>query len=392
MKLSYVMVTHDRRERLLATLRLLRDRPTVAGGHETLLVDNASTDGSADAVADEHPEVHLIRNTTNAGVAARNAAIRRATGQYIALIDDDSYPVGDAMARAIGYLDATPTCGAVVGNVVLPDGRREASALPGVMIGCATVLRRSVLQRVGLFPENFVRQAEEYDLSFRIWNAGWSIDRFEDIVFRHDKAGPTRRNALVHRMDLRNNLIVARRYLPRALRREYARDWTMRYIAMARRDGFAGAARRGWWEATARPMRRRTVSPATVEVLLEPERQVLTINRWARDHGIRRVGIIDFAKNLYATWRACGENELDIAGVYDGNPALAEMSYRGLPILPLNALAAANIDGVVLANVNPAQIDDRLAAVGRHFAGPALRLWQPRRLAGPAPMPLEAAG
>ena len=228
MKLSYVIITCDRRERLLATLGRLNDQPPVAGGQEILVVDNASTDGTADAVADRHRRVHLICNTRNTGMAARNLAIRQAAGRYIALIDDDSYPLGDAMARAIGHLEATPTCGAVVGNVLLPDGRREASALPTVMIGCATVLRRSALREVGLFPEDFFRQAEEYDLSFRLWAGGYSVDRFEDIEFRHEKTGPSRRNALVHRMDLRNNLIVAGRYLPPALRRAYQADWTLR--------------------------------------------------------------------------------------------------------------------------------------------------------------------
>src|SRR5947199_9876227 len=91
---------------------------------------------------------------------------------------------------------------AVVGTVVLPNGSLEAPAFPSVLMGGATCLRRAAIEQVGGFSREFFRQAEEYDLSFRLWGAGWRIERCEEVVFRHDKvAGAGRASALVHRMD-----------------------------------------------------------------------------------------------------------------------------------------------------------------------------------------------
>jgi hypothetical protein len=122
----------------------------------------------------------------------------------------------------------------VVGRVVLPDDRFEASALPGVMINCAVCIRKSALDEVGGFPVEFFRQAEEYDLSFKLWKAGYSVERFEDLVYRHEKAPGNRAGAIVHRLDMRNNLILIERFFPPKMRRFYREDWTNRYLALAR--------------------------------------------------------------------------------------------------------------------------------------------------------------
>src|ERR1700712_2123511 len=74
----------------------------------------------------------------------------------------------------------------------------------------------------------FFRLAEEYDMSFRIWNAGYRVERFEDIHFGHDKVPGGRCSALTRRMDLRNNMILIERYLPRSMRNAYRHDWLRR--------------------------------------------------------------------------------------------------------------------------------------------------------------------
>src|SRR5436305_472845 len=132
MRLSYVIVTHNRCESLLKTLAILRLRTPIPHGQwETWVVDNGSTDGTLDALRTEFPEVHVIARKRNEGVWARSYAFAAAGGQYLILLDDDSYPTGDAARRSMDYLDANRTCAAVVGRVVLPDGSLEACALPG---------------------------------------------------------------------------------------------------------------------------------------------------------------------------------------------------------------------------------------------------------------------
>lgn len=387
MRLTYVIITWNRCERLLETLRLITDRtPLPAAQYEVFVVDNASTDGTADAVAERFQQVQLIHLSRNQGMAARNHAIARAAGEYITILDDDSYPVGEAVARSMRYMDIHPRTAAVTGRVILPNGRFEASALPGVMIGCATTLRRAAIEQVGAFAPEFFRQAEEYDLSFRLANAGFIVERFEDLEFRHDKHARGRNSALTVRMDLRNNLILAHRYLPPNLRREYVDDWTQRYRAIAAAHGLDRVARRALWEARAWAMRerwatRRVLCGQALEQMFGLDAQTQAVADFATRHRLRRIVIGDLGKNIYATWRACREAGLNVVGVADNHPTFNCLTYRGVAVrrdkVAIDALSEP--DGIILSNVNPAQVEARTAELGKRGL-PVLALWSPRTL------------
>lgn len=384
MKLSYVIVTFNRRGPLLRTLDILRrTTPLPAGEWETWVVDNGSTDGSCQAVRQKFPDVHLIERPTNEGVWSRSYAFGPARGQYLILLDDDSYPIDDAAAKSIDYLEAHPACAAVVGLVVLPDGSYEACAFPAVMLSGAVCIRKSILDRIGGFRREFFRKAGEYDVSFRIREAGYSVERFEDVVYRHDKVMTGRSSALAHRMDLRNNLILVERYLPKRLRTAYRDDWRQRYTALARHAGCGRAAGAGLWQARGWRLReaitgRQTLSPAPLEAIFGLRHQAAAIGGWARDFRLRSVVIQDFSKNLFATYQGCLEAGLAVRAIADAHPAFAGMKYRGIPILPPDAALSLEPEGIVISNVNPAQIDRAVELCKKDFAGPVLRLWEPR--------------
>src|SRR5438094_9243412 len=98
MKLSYVIVTRNRRETLLRTLsRLELNTHLPRHAWEVFVVDNASDDGTSEAVARGYRDVALIHLPENEGVPARNHALRPARGKYIVFLDDDSYPLDDAI-------------------------------------------------------------------------------------------------------------------------------------------------------------------------------------------------------------------------------------------------------------------------------------------------------
>jgi GT2 family glycosyltransferase len=386
MKLSYVIVTRNRRDTLLRTLGLLEQNTRLPRHQwEVFVVDNASEDGTAEALAHRHREVAVISLPENEGVPARNHALAPATGQFIVFLDDDSYPLDDAIPRSLAYLSRRPKTAALVARVILPDGAAEAPALPAITLGGATVLRRDAVMQVGGFAPEFFRQAEEYDMSFKLLRAGYRIERFEDIRFGHDKVASGRCSALTRRMDLRNNLILAERYLPRPMRRAYRHDWMRRYAALGLHEGHQDAITSAVREARIWARREATVGrkpldPATLESIFQWDFQAKAVAAWAQAKKIRRVAIADVGKNIFATWDACRRANLEIVAVLENGPAFSGSKYRGVPVLSDAAAGTDGFDGIVLANINPAHVDGRARDLAARFPVPLLRLWEPRTL------------
>ena len=84
------------------------------GPTETIVVDNASTDGSAEMVRQQFPEVMLIRNPENFGFAkANNIAIRQCNGRYIALVNSDVHALKDCISHLVAHCESHPEVGMV---------------------------------------------------------------------------------------------------------------------------------------------------------------------------------------------------------------------------------------------------------------------------------------
>ncbi|MEM9417961.1 MAG: glycosyltransferase [Planctomycetota bacterium] len=396
MDLSYVIVSHNRRDTLMRTLGILeRTTPLAPSQWETWVVDNASTDGTAEAIAKKFPKVNLIRRESNEGVWARSLAFSHCSGRAVILLDDDSYPAdSEAVTRSIAHLDAHPDLAAVVGRCVLPNGDLEACALPSVMLSGAVCIRKAALDQVGGFRREFFRKAGEYDLSFRLWDAGWQVGRFEDVVYRHDKYAGGRSAELAFKMDLRNNLILVERFFPPAYRRAYRKDFMQRYAAFARHHGHTQAMSEGiaearQWAERERTAGRQTLSPETLETVMQWGLQKQRVGAWAERLEIRRVVIADHSKNLYATFRAAQRNGLAVTAVAENHPALAGKTYRGVPVLPDREALCGKNDGVILSNVNPACVEARAEALRQRWAGPLLTLWRPKTLGVVPETPVE---
>lgn len=139
--------TRDALDRCLSSLE-----PTCARGalEEVVVVDNASTDGSADAVAQRFPNVTLIRNAENRGFgAANNQALDVVTADRILLLNSDAWAEGDAVERLSQALD-DPTVAAAGGRLVYPDGRTQNSTAQRLTWG------RLIAEQTGLdrlFPD-----------------------------------------------------------------------------------------------------------------------------------------------------------------------------------------------------------------------------------------------
>lgn len=149
---SVIVVSYQTRRLILHALATLRDSTPILP-YEVIVVDNASTDGSAHAVRAEHPDVRVIRLAGNVGFGrAVNVGAERARGEYLLLLNPDTEPVGDLISALVGYARDHPGQRIYAGRTLRADGTddgRSVFALPSLWgyacfaTGLSSMLRRS---------------------------------------------------------------------------------------------------------------------------------------------------------------------------------------------------------------------------------------------------------
>ncbi|MFN7932174.1 MAG: glycosyltransferase family 2 protein [Bryobacteraceae bacterium] len=242
---TVIIVNLNRLELLrkaLASL-LLQPHPNT----EVIVVDNASTDGSADMVAREFPEARIIRNTTNKGFCeANNQGIAIATGEFIALLNNDAEAEPgwlDALVRAISQSPRTGMAASKVlvwedprrldkvGHLIFFDGQNRGrgsgeidngqyDTMEDVLWpdGCAALYRHRMLDEIGGFDEDFFAYADDAELGLRARLAGWSCAYAPNAVVRHHR-GATLGVRSLRRVELieRNRVLLAAKLFPWSL-------------------------------------------------------------------------------------------------------------------------------------------------------------------------------
>jgi N-acetylglucosaminyl-diphospho-decaprenol L-rhamnosyltransferase len=179
---------------------------------EVIVVDNASTDGSAAMVRERFPWVRLIENRENAGFArANNQAIVHSRGRYLLLLNSDTLVHPDALETLIAFMDAHPQTGACGPRLLNGDGSLQHACHPmltpgrefwrlaflerlwpratypmsrwdtatprrvEVIKGACLLLRRAAIDQVGLLDDRYFMYTEEVDLCYRLAQAGWGL-------------------------------------------------------------------------------------------------------------------------------------------------------------------------------------------------------------------------
>lgn len=210
-RVAVIIVSYNTRELLLRAVGAACDPSQEVS--EVVVVDNASSDGSVDAVRSAHPGVLVIMNPTNLGfAAAANQGIRATRAPYVALLNSDAFPEPGVLAGLADHLERHPRVGAVAPKLLFPDGRFQPScgerfegfatdllggdlvwravgarplALPepsddspqriAWAVGACLMLRRRALDAVGLLDPGFFMYEEDLDLCLRLGRAGFEI-------------------------------------------------------------------------------------------------------------------------------------------------------------------------------------------------------------------------
>jgi GT2 family glycosyltransferase len=231
MDISVVIVGWNAKNYLELCLESLESAPP-GRSMEVIVVDNASSDGSAEMIEARFPTVQVIKSPENLGFAkGNNVAIRVCRGRYVALVNPDVIVFPGCLDALADYLDANPRVGNVGPRVLNPDMTlqstcrkfptlwnnvcsatglattfKQSKILAGehmlyfrhdrvlavdVLVGCFSMIRREAFDEVGLLDEDLFMYGDDVDWCRRCWNAGWQVVFFPGAEAIHDKGKTT---------------------------------------------------------------------------------------------------------------------------------------------------------------------------------------------------------
>jgi N-acetylglucosaminyl-diphospho-decaprenol L-rhamnosyltransferase len=239
-ELAVVIVSYQSREYLERALEAWSST-----GHEPLVVDNASTDGSAHAARSSGARVLALSENMGYGAAANAGIAATAPAPYVLVVNPDAWPAGpddaDALLERLRQDDKLGAVGPCFVGIdgdeqptLLPQASRwwtgshavtsfpgprtplarlRARSRPQFLVGAAILLRRAAIDDVGAFDPTFFLYHEEVDLCRRLVDGGWGLDVAADATFVHVGGVSTRpRWDAAYRELLRGHLRILDRY------------------------------------------------------------------------------------------------------------------------------------------------------------------------------------
>ena len=202
-------------------------------GHETIVVDHGSTDGTLELVRDRFPAVRVIEQENKGLGGGSNAGMRAALGDWFLLLNSDAWAEGDAVEQLAAFGEGNPDAAVVGPRLRYPDGRlqRSVRGFPTLwrlateyfflrklaprsrafnafygdgfehdrpyeaefLMGAVLLVRREAADTVGLFDEDFFMFSEETDWLYRFHQAGWTVLFTPDAEFVHVGGATTKK-------------------------------------------------------------------------------------------------------------------------------------------------------------------------------------------------------
>ena len=222
---SVLIVTWNRKDDVLETIKSVYDQ--TYQNFEIIVVDNASTDGTAEAVQKTYPAVRLMKLDQNLGATGgRNAGIVIARGEIIFCLDSDASPKDDTLTHIVNKFQSEPQVGLINSKIVNAytnqmDGiagwaytektkaNQDKSFLSYAISEGGCAIRKEVFEHIGLFWELLFFGREGEDLSLRAWDARYKVLYWPKAIVYH-RASPEKRVSTSDRIyyDLRNSLYI----------------------------------------------------------------------------------------------------------------------------------------------------------------------------------------
>lgn len=265
MKLSVVIVNYNVKYFLEQCLHSVQNACKGLEA-EVFVVDNNSVDGSVRMVREKFPDIYLIENKENTGFSkANNQAIRKSRGEYVLLLNPDTIVEDDTLTKVVQFMDEHPDAGGL--GVKMLDGKgkflpESKRALPSplvaffkifgfsaifpkskifgkyhlgyldkekthsvdVLAGAFMLLRKSLLQKIGLLDEAFFMYGEDVDLSYRITKAGYKNYYYPGTRIIHYKGESTKKSSVNYVFMFYNAMIIfANKHFSKGNARTYSR-------------------------------------------------------------------------------------------------------------------------------------------------------------------------
>ena len=249
MKLTIVIVNYNVKYFIEQCLHSVEKAITQIDA-EVIVVDNNSVDGSCAMILKKFPDVNLIENKKNTGFSvANNQAIKIAKGEYVLLLNPDTVVEEDSFAKLLNFADSHPDAGGIGVKMIdgkghfLPESKR---ALPTpeiafykmfglstlfphskrfaryhlghldkdkiheveVLSGAFMLLRKKVIDKIGMLDESFFMYGEDIDLSYRITQAGYKNYYFPVTTIIHYKGESTKKGSVNYVLMFYNAMII----------------------------------------------------------------------------------------------------------------------------------------------------------------------------------------
>ena len=271
MTVSFVIVNYNRKDEVLLTISKTKETIlNTPGDFEIVIVDNASTDGSAEAIKNQYPEVVLIENPVNTGAPAWNLGFQKANGDYFIILDDDSH-IEHGLTEALEYLKQNNNVGVLALNI--KGGAYETKKWIDLeekvgFIGCGAIIRAELYEKIGGYADWIFLYSNEWDYGLRTLEAGYKVIYFEKCVVTHRASVINRTSKRLVVYSVRNEMGIVYKFFSKETRDFYVRRVFLNNLKGVYRHGLSSI---GWYFSALKEFRKlkRTIEHTPVKKDIE---------------------------------------------------------------------------------------------------------------------------